>query len=177
MKMTRTTALLAAAALTVGLGACGGGDEDGGAAAASPLAEALAADMLDDSEGSPVGTEEEANCWANQIVDDIGEDRLEELGMTVENVGDMEDYDFTDEELSTMVDGMFDCIDVKAAFAAEFEEDFGAEGAKCVADALDEDLVKEAMLADQTGADEPSAEFMQAFLDIAAECNLDLGGA
>lgn len=176
MKMSRTTALLAAAALTVGLAACGGGDEEGDAAASSPLAEALATDMLD-SDSSPVGTEEEANCWANQIVDDIGEDRLEELGMTVENVGDMEDYDFTDEELSTMVDGMFGCIDVKAAFAAEFEEDFGAEGAKCVADALDEDLVKEAMLADQSGADEPSAEFMQAFLDIAAECNLDLGGA
>lgn len=175
MKMTRTTALLAAAALAFGLGACGGGDEEGGAAA-SPLAEALAADMLD-SDSSPVGTEEEANCWANQIVDDIGEDRLEELGMTVENVGDMEDYEFTDEELSTMVDGMFECIDVKAAFATQFEEDFGAEGAKCVADALDEDLVKEAMLADQSGADEPSAEFMQAFLDIAAECNLDLGGA
>jgi hypothetical protein len=175
MKITRTTALLAAAALTVGLGACGGGDDEGGAAG-SPLAEALAADILDEAEGSPVATEEEANCWANQIVDEIGEDRLEELGMTVDNVGDIEDYDFTDEEMSSMVDSMFDCIDVKAAFAEEFEADFGAEGAECLADALDEDLVKEVMLAEQTG-DEPSAEFMQTFLDIAAECNLDLGGA
>jgi hypothetical protein len=175
MKITRTTALLTATALTFGLGACGGDDEGG--AAGSPLAEALAADMLDEGEGSPVATEEEANCWANSIVDEIGEDRLEELGMTVENVGDVEDYDFTDDEMSTMVESMFDCIDVKAAFAAEFEEDFGAEGAECVADALDEDLVKEAMLAEQSGAEEPSAEFMQAFLDIAAECDLDLGGS
>lgn len=174
MKISTTTALLSAAALTFGLAACGGDDEGG--AAGSPLAEALATEIMAESESSPVGSEEEATCWANKIVGDIGEDRLAELGMTVDDIKDVEDYDFTPEEMSTMVDAMFSCVDVKAAFAAEFEEEFGAEGAKCLADELDEDLVKDAMLADQSGG-EPSEEFMQAFLDIAADCDLDLGGA
>ena len=171
--ITRTTALIAAATLAVGLSACGGGDDSAGGDASSPLAEAIAADMMEESEGSPVATQEEANCWANKIVSDIGEDRLEELGVTVDNVGDIEDLDLTDEEMNTLIDGMFGCVDVKAMFAEQFEEDFGAEGAQCLADALDEDFVREAMVAEQEGT-EPSADFMQAFLDIAAECDLPI---
>ncbi len=135
--------------------------------------------MLEDADsedGSVAQTEEEARCWSGKIVDEVGEDRLSELGVTAQSVGDLDEIDFTEDELDTVVDGMFDCIDVNAAFAKQFEADFGAEGAQCVADELDQDLVKDMMKAALAGGDtsEPPDEFFQAFLDIAAECDLPL---
>lgn len=162
---------LAAVALTFGVAACGGGG-DGDGAADSPLAKALAADMLAEGD-SPVSSEEDANCWAGKVVSEIGEDRLTELGMTETNLPDIDEMDFTTDEVSTIVDSMFECVDVKAAFAAEFESDFGAEAAGCLADGLDEQFVKEILLSEMDGS-EPSDEFMQNFLDIAAECDIPL---
>ncbi len=163
---------LAAVALTFGLTACGGGDGGGGDAAAdSPLAKALAADLLDGD--SPVASEEEAQCWAGGIVSEIGEERLTELGVTETDIPDLAEAGFSETEISSIVDSMFECIDVQAAFASEFEADFGAEAAGCLADALDEEFVKEAMMSDFNGSD-PSPEFMENFLDIAADCDIPL---
>ncbi len=158
-----------AIALTFGVAACGGG---GDSAADSPLAEALAANMQAEEEGL-VNSEEDAECWAGKVVSDIGEDRLAELGMTETDVPDIDEMDFTSDEVSSVVDSMFECIDVKAAFAAEFESDFGAEAAGCLADGLDEQFVKEILLSEMDGS-EPSEEFMQNFLDIAADCDIPL---
>lgn len=158
-----------AVALTFGVAACGGG---GDSAADSPLAKALAADILAEGD-SPVASEEEAECWAGKVVSEVGEDRLTELGMTEANVPDIDEMDFTTDEVSSIVDSMFECVDVKAAFAEEFESDFGAEAAGCLADGLDEEFVKEILLSEMDGS-EPSDEFMQNFLDIAAECDIPL---
>lgn len=180
--LTRIPAIVSIVALTVAAAACGSDDDGGGSASAgadTPIGQALAAQILDDSDsedGSVAQTEEEARCWAGKIVDDVGEERLEELGVTAENVGEIEDIDFTDDELDALVDGMFECIDVTAAFAAQFEEDFGAEGAQCVAENLDQEFVKDMMKIAVSGdaTAEPPDEFFQAFLDIAAECDLPL---
>ncbi|WP_040493487.1 hypothetical protein [Ilumatobacter nonamiensis] len=175
---TRILSIAAVTALTLAAAACGG-DDDGGSSdgADSPVGEALAAEILDDSEGESVAqTEEEARCWAGSIVDDIGEERLEELGVTADNVSDIDDIGFSDDEVDGLVDGMFDCIDVTATFAEQFTEDFGEEGAQCVAESLDEDFVKDLMRSVVSGEEaEPSEEFFQDFLDIAAECDLPLG--
>lgn len=179
---TRPTTRLIALCCAIGLtaAACGGDDDGGGSSsgADTEIGKALAADMLSESEseeGSPVQTEEEARCWSGQIVDGIGEERLEELGVTSENIGEIEDIAFNDEEISTIVTGLFDCTDVRAALAEQFEADFGEEGAKCLADEMDEDLISQMMTASFSGSEEPPAEFMQTFLDIAAECDLPLG--
>lgn len=182
--MHRTTnrcrAFAALCTLALAATACGGDDDGGGAAsdgADTPIGQALTAEIMDDADGddSVAQTEEEARCWSGKIVDDIGEDRLNELGVTADNVGDIEDIDFSEGEIDTIVDGMFDCVDVRASFATQFEGDFGAEGAQCVADELDEDLVKDVMKSAVSGDDaEPSDEFFQAFLDIAAKCDLPL---
>jgi hypothetical protein len=161
-----------AVALTFGVAACGGGDDGGGAAADSPLAKALAANIQAEEDGL-VNSEEEAECWAGKVVSEIGEDRLTELGMTEANVPDIDEMDFTSDEVSSVVESMFECIDVKAAFTAELESDFGAEAAGCLADGLDEEFVKEILLSEMDGS-EPSDEFMQNFLDIAAECDIPL---
>ena len=162
------------------LGAACGGDDDGSgggasAAADSPIGKALTAELMSEDD-SVVQDEEEARCWSGKIVDGIGEDRLGELGVTAQNVGELEDIGFTEGEVGTIVDSMFDCTDVKESFAKSFEEDFGAEGAACVADKLDPDFVRELMVSSFTGNEpEPGGDFLQAFLDIAAECDLALG--
>lgn len=181
MSAITTRRSLAILALLATVAASGGGDDggDNAAAADTPLGRALTAELLDESEDSPIATEEDARCVAGGIVSEIGEDRLVELGVTADNVGDgsIEDVAFTEDEAATIVDTMFDCVDVKAALVSEFEADFGAEGAECVADNLDDELVRDLMAQAFLGEDEQEmpAEFFQAFLDIAAECDLPLG--
>lgn len=170
MRIRNTTALLAATALALGLSACGGDDAGEGDAAGSPLAEAIAADIV--SDGGMVSSEEEATCWANKIVDGIGEDRLNELGVTVEDVGDVDELDFDDGEVDVMVDSMFDCVDVKTLFAASFADEAGGEVADCIAEALDEDLVKEVVKASLAGT-EPSADAISQAQQIAADCGVE----
>jgi hypothetical protein len=183
--LRRSIAILAVVSVVA---ACGGDDDgggagngdggDGGAAADTPIGQALTAEFMAESEDSPISTEEEARCVSGGIVSEIGEDRLAELGVTPESIADsdIEDVAFTAEEAGTIVDTMFDCVDVKAALATEFEADFGAEGAQCLADNLDEDLIRDLMassfLGDET--DEMPDDFFQSFLDIAAECDLPL---
>jgi hypothetical protein len=174
---------IAILALVATAAACGGDDDGGGggdsAAADTPIGQALTDELMAEGEDSPVSTEDEARCVAGGIVSEIGEDRLAELGVTVDSLGasDIEDIDFTDAEAEKIVDAMFDCIDIKAALATEFEADFGADGAQCLADNLDEEMVRDLMASSFLGDEsaEMPEEFFQAFLDIAAECDLPIG--
>ena len=168
--------MLAFLAFALVAGACGGDDDDTVSADDSPLVGALADEIASGAEpGDFAPTREEAECWAGRIVGGIGEDRLTELGVTVDNVGDIEDYEFSDGEIDTIVDGLDECTDLQGALAEVFEEDFGAEGAECVAGELEGDLLKDLFRASLSGADEPPEEFFQVFLDIAAKCDLPLG--
>lgn len=175
----RTLAVLVLAATAA---ACGG-DDDGGSdnadAADTPVGRALTEELMAESDDSPISTEEDARCVAGGIVAGVGEDRLAELGITAETAvgSEIEDVDFTEAEIGIVVDSMFDCVDVTAALAAEFEADFGAEGAQCLAENLDQDLVRDLMTSSFLGEDaEMTDEFFQAFIDIAAECDLPLNG-
>lgn len=167
-------------ALAATAAACGGDDDGGGgdsAAADTPIGQALTAELLSETEDSPIGTEEEARCVAGGIVSGIGEDRLTELGVTPESVGNIEDIGFDADEADEIVDAMFSCVDVKAALAEEFEAEFGAEGAECLADGLGDDRLRELMASSFLGdeSEEMSDEFFQEFLDIAADCDVPLG--
>ena len=172
---------IAIVALVATAAACGGDDDGGGggdeAAADTPIGQALTAEFTSESDDSPIGTEEEARCVAGGIVAGIGEDRLEELGVTPDSVGEIEDIAFSADEANEIVDAMFSCVDVKTALAEEFEADFGAEGGECLADGLGDDLLRELMASSFLGdeSEEMSEEFFQEFLDIAAECDLPLG--
>ena len=171
---------IAIVALVATAAACGGDDDgDGGdsAAADTPIGQALTAELMSETEDSPIGTEEEARCVSGRIVSGIGEDRLTELGVTPDSVGEIDDIAFSTEEADEIVDAMFSCVDVKAALAEEFETEFGAEGAQCLADGLGDDMLRELMASSFLGdeSEEMSDEFFQEFLDIAAECDLPLG--
>lgn len=176
-RTTRT--IVAVCALSLPATACGDGDDGASgasveAAADTPIGRALTAEFMADQD-SVVGTEAEARCMSGQIVSEIGEDRLVEAGITAENVGDVADYDFDDDEIDAIVGAMFACVDIRASLVESFEADFGSDGATCVADELDEEFVRDLMRSEFTGgAEEPTAEFLQAFLDIAAKCDLAL---
>ncbi len=156
--------------------ACGDDDDSsGGDVSDSPIAQALAAEMMEDGD-SPFANEEDANCFAAKAVNDIGEDRLIELGVTADNVGSIDSIDFSEGELDTIVDAMDDCVDLGAAIAAEMGEGMPEEAVKCLGDELDGDMVKSMMRAGLAGDDvEPPDDFIQSFLDIAAKCDLPLG--
>ncbi len=155
------------------LSACG---SDGGGGADTAVGQALADELMSDAD-SPLTGEEEARCMAGDIVDNVGEERLEELGVTADSVAAIEDVEFSADEEQTVLDALFDCVDVRAAMAEEMTSDFGEEAAKCVADNLDEDLLREAMSAGFSDSDaEPSNDFFQGMLDVAAECDIPLGG-
>ena len=161
-------------ALMVIAAACGDDDDSGSTDISDdPLAMALADSVVE--EDSPFATQEDANCFAGKVVGEIGTDRLNELGVTETNVGEIEDIDFTEGEIDTIVDAMSDCVDLTAALAAEFEADFGAEGAECLAEGLGDDLLTDLMKSSFTGEEEELPdEFFQQFLDLAAECDLPL---
>lgn len=166
--------LAAAAAAALLLAACG---SDGGGGADTAVGQALADELMSDGD-SPLAGEEEARCMAGDIVDNVGEDRLAELGVTAETVSAIEDIDFTDEETDTVLDALFDCVDVQRVMAEEMASDFGDEAAGCIAENLDESLLREAM-AVGFGGDidaEPSNDFLQGMLDVMAECDVPLGG-
>ena len=154
--------------------ACGDDDDSGSTDISDdPLAMALADSVVE--EDSPFATQEDANCFASEVVGEIGTDRLNELGVTEDNIGEIEDIDFTEGEIDIIVDAMSDCVDLTAALAAEFDADFGAVGAECLAEGLGDDLLSDLMKSSFTGEEvELPVEFFQQFLDLAAECDLPL---
>lgn len=158
-------------ACVIGVG-CGGSKDSSDTA--SPIESALATEIFN-AGSNGVSTQEDAQCVANKIVSGIGEDRLIALGMSADKVGDVGDYDFTDDETDVLVDSIVDCVDLKEMLAKEMTSQFGGEGADCVAAKLDDDFVLKMM---KIGIEDPNAEmpdeFFQTFLDIAAECDLPI---
>ena len=110
--------LIAAVLGAAVLAGCGDSDDSGGGdgGSDSELVDAMAAQLTED-ESVPV-SEDEAQCIAGDIVDGVGEDRLEELGVTADSVsddsaGDITELDFTDEEVTVLVDSIDGCADLE----------------------------------------------------------------
>ena len=151
---------------------CGGDDKS--AIADSPLVEALSTQIL--AEGpSGVNSENEATCIAASMVSGIGEERLLSLGMSTDEVGEIGDYNFTDEETAIVIDSLIGCVDVAAALAEEMTSQYEGQGSDCVAENLDDTFIREIMT---LGLKDPGAEMpdnlYQTLLDIWAECDLPL---
>ncbi|MBK9178992.1 MAG: hypothetical protein IPM45_05365 [Acidimicrobiales bacterium] len=152
----------------IALVGCSSGDDD---AAETPIGQALTEKFL---QGGGVTNEEEARCVAGGFVDGLGEDRIEELGFTPDDVDMIEGAAFTDEEIDTMVDVYFDCVDVRRVIVANLAPDVGDEVADCVAENLPEDVLRDFVAAGNFGVDMP-VESDQAFRDVSAECGLPVG--
>ncbi|MEQ8840954.1 MAG: hypothetical protein RIB98_08230 [Acidimicrobiales bacterium] len=167
------TALLSVVLLA---GACGDDDGGGGNAAPSdsPLVQAIADDMMDD-EGSLTADRSEAECFASNVVGTVGEDRLNELGVTAADVGDIDGVAWTQSEAETIVDGMFSCIDMGESFVDDM--DFGeldSEQEACIRGIFTEDVLKGFFVSSLTGDDEAGAGIF-ALMGEVAGCGIELG--
>jgi hypothetical protein len=150
------------------MGCSSGGDDD---AAETPIGQALTEKFLE--EGG-ITSEKEARCVAGGIVDGVGEERIEELGFTPDNVDMIEGADFTDDEIDTMVDVYFDCVDVSQVIVANLAAGVGDEAANCFAENLPEDVLRDFFASGNFGVEMPD-ESEQALRDVATECGVPLG--
>lgn len=169
------------------LAACG--DDDGGAGGgdlSSEEQEFVDAAManFDPEEAEPL-TEDEARCVVTSMVDGLGVDRLEELGITPETFGDDDGAPFPEDlsegEATIVVDGFEDCLDLGALFADSMAADdtIDQETKDCLADAFDDETVRRifmVMLTEGESGLEDDPDLMSEFMGIFQECPGALGG-
>lgn len=117
--------LVGASVLALGLGACGG-DDGGGAQASEEYLDALAESMMASDDGDePLTTDEdEARCAAERMTEEVGQERLEDAGMTIEALGEADPLgdgvDLTEAESRQVVDAILECVDLGASMAGSF---------------------------------------------------------
>jgi hypothetical protein len=173
--MTRLLKLVALALVMTLIAAACGSDSGGSAAPADdPLVQAVVADILAEEDGL-TADRGEAECFAGGVVGGIGADRLAELGVTVDNVGSLDDFTWSEDEANLIIDKMFDCTDVSQSFV----DDLGGSGmtseqTACLADAFDKDTMRKFFVAALTG--DESADSFTAIAEAMSGCGLDLFG-
>jgi hypothetical protein len=175
---------LAAAGMLL-LSACGGGD--GGGADLNEneqaQADAIAEAMTSGAGSDAVFDAEDAACYGASVVDAIGVDRLEELGLGVAELeagATPDQADLSDDDIEAMTRAMIDCIDFRAMLVDEFVAGgMTQEAAGCIADGLDDELlvsIAKTQIAEGStaGIDD---EVTASMFGIMAECiGADIGG-
>lgn len=176
--MKKTLKLVAAlAAVAMMAGACGDDDGGGGgsASADSPLVQAIVDDVMADSDGITTDRAE-AECFVGGVVGTLGEDRLNELGVTEDNVVGLDEIEWTEDEATSVVDKMFDCIDMGESFIEQMEfGDLDDEQTACVQDVFSEDVLKGFFVGTLTN-DEEAASGLFALFGELADCGVDIAG-
>lgn len=143
--MRRIVALVAV--LAVVAAACGGDDSDAGLSSGDQaLADAITEGFLEGAGPDAPFGRQDAQCFGDRLVADMGASRLIGLGLSVEAVEEgtsPSDVDLSDADIDTMASIMTECIDFKALFVDEFKnQGISDESASCIADGLDSDFVK-----------------------------------
>lgn len=173
----RVAAVVAGLALVVA--ACG--DDDGGgdlSGAEEAVVDAIVAGMTGDPDPeNPFADQESARCVAVGIVEDLGIERLAEVGLTADTDQPQEVFGaLTDDEIDGIVDIAFGCVDVEEEMAVMFaDEGVSMDSARCLARELnDTDFFRAAFRAGMTGDDtyDPSTdpEFMTVMLEAFTGC-------
>jgi hypothetical protein len=159
--MKKMAAVLCAAVLV--LSACGNGDDD-------EAKKNIKAAVLEDETsltGGAKPTEEQADCIADGMVDDVGVETLQEYELLDKDLKINEDADPKDmsEDDADALAGVFvDCIDVEEMFAAQFdsgEQELPDEQKECIKDAIDEDAMKAGLSASFQGKEDEGFTEMQ----------------
>jgi hypothetical protein len=165
--MKKTAAVLCAAMLT--LTACGSSDDD-------QAKENIKASVLEDNAevvGDTKLTDEQAECFADGMVDDIGVEKLQDYNLInddFEIVQDAEPTDMSKGDAEAMAAVITGCVDMKQMIEDQINEQAGTdlteEQAQCVSDAIDEDAIEAGLAASFQGDEEtnPLEESMGALM-------------
>lgn len=177
----------AVAAASLALVACGGGDSDetndyldgssAGAAkeADSEFGQALTKAFMEDDTGT-FTSEDQAACVAGTMISEIGEERLIELGLGDGGLEEISNYGFNDEEFSTVVDAVFNCVDIIGTMREQLTQQFTEEQATCITDKIDVEMLKGMAMAELTGSEAVSSdEFNASMLKAVTDCGASLG--
>ena len=143
-------------ALVMVLAACG----DGGGFSAEEQAkiDEIVTQLTEDtSAANPFAAEEDASCFAEGIMGDIGLERINELDTGAGLEAGF--ANMTTAEQESIVDSALGCID----FAAYMSDQLATAGltedqASCVSEGLNEDLIKTLFLAQIAGQDPTTSE-------------------
>ena len=155
--------------------ACGDGGDSGGMSDDPKVVEV--ASILQDDQDFPM-SDAEANCAARRIVDNVPSDTLD----TMLANPDAELGEVTDPETAmTVLDGIFDCVDIEALMVQSMVEDGTPEDqAQCIAKGFGEDEIRSFMelaaMDDEAVDDAVAFEILARMFELAGECGLDLGG-
>lgn len=170
--------------LALGLGACGG-DDDGGAQASEEYLDALAESMMASDDGDePLTTDaDEARCAAERMTEEVGQERLEDAGMTIEALGEADPLgdgvDLTEAESRQVVDAILECVDLGAAMAGSFASGDGipADATGCLGERFERsDEFRDFLALSLREGDDapPPPEFAELFSDALFDC-VDFG--
>jgi hypothetical protein len=157
-----------AVVLVTAVAACNdGGDGSGGGQGGGGLSDAEQAYVDDamedfDAEDAEPLTRDDAECMVTRLVQDVGVERLEEIGLTAESFSTDEDLpdDLSEEDARRVLDSMGRCFDLRELFLAGLaeDEDIPAEAQACLEEQLDDDFVDRVMLTLLTEGEEALSE-------------------
>ena len=171
--MTRLMKLVALG-LGMALIAAACGSDGGSAPADDPLVQAIVDDILTE-EDSLTTDRGEAECFARGLVGEIGGDRLGQLGVTVADVGDLEDFDWSEAEANVIIDKVFDCTDAAANFVSDLGGDtMTADQRACLIEVFDEDTIRNFFITSLTGGE--SLDIFSDLADAFSACEIDAFG-
>lgn len=162
--MKKLIALLAA--MLLALTACGGGDDS---EAKDNIAEAL----LDGAEeGSPFD-DEAAECFADNVVDEVGVDKLQEYGVLTDELEveeDIQETEMSEGDAEKAADAFVDCVDVDEFIGAALGgEDVPEAVADCLEENLSEDTFRDVMKAGFMGDEGAAQEAMGPAIECAMQ--------
>lgn len=165
-----------------GSGGTGSGGDGGGQDADGGLSDEEQ-DYLDramqdfDAEDAAPLTRDDAECMVTRMVQDLGVDRLDEIGLTAESFAEDEDLpeDLSEDDARRVLRSMERCFDVRDLFLAGLEEsgDVPEEARQCIAEQLDDDFIQKVMLALLTEGEEAMAsdpELTSEMVSLFTEC-------
>jgi hypothetical protein len=130
--------LIAAIAALLLLGACGDDGDDAASGGSDASVEKVKVSLLDDDDGFALG-DDDAQCVAEQVVDSLGEDRVNEIDWEGDNVT------FESDEAAAIADDFGECVELDTLLIDSLlaGEDVSDESQECLADELDEGDVKD----------------------------------
>ena len=149
---------------------------------AQPYVDALIESMGDTETGDLEVNEDEARCVAPRWVETVGLARLEESGVTPDDLADgdedvMSELGLTEAEVGELFDAMEECgVDVRDLLLAEIVADgeMSDENRVCLEEALDDDLLRRIFIIGALSQDEdaPTADedLMGEMSDAFSEC-------
>jgi hypothetical protein len=165
--------LIVALVAVLSLVAASCSDDSGAAGVDSAFAQAIVDDVMSDGDAVS-GDRAEIECYVSGVVASLGEDRLRALGVSEDNVQDLEDLALEPDEIDKVVDSLFGCIDTRAMVAESIAADATPEQTACLVSTFNEDFLRGIMRS--SFVNEDPMELLTQLMGVMETCEIPLGG-